>query len=114
MTTASDRYVRAINDQDFSSLEALFHPDVVLHHPIGTYEGLEEVLGFYRDIVFPMATKLELRGEVLCAGRVEMFRGVGTPSTGDDDELEPQHIVDVFELDGDGRVTSIEVYLRSF
>lgn len=114
MTTASERYIQAINDRDFSALEALLRPDVVLHHPIGTYEGLEEVLEFYCDIVFPMATKLELRGEVLRSAGLEMFRGVGIPSTNDDDELEPQHIVDVFELDTEGRVTAIEVYLRSF
>ena len=114
MTTASDRYIQAINDQDFSLLEELMHPDVVLHHPIGTYEGVEEVLGFYRDVVFPMATRLELRGEVLKRPGMEMFRGVGVPSTDDNDELEPQHLVDVFELDDEGRVTTIEVYLRSF
>ena len=114
MTTTSDQYIRAINDRDFSALEELMHPDVVLHHPIGTYEGLNEVLGFYRDIVFPMATKLELRGEVLCGESMEMFRGVGMPSSADDEEIEPKHIVDVFERDGQGRVTTSEVYLRSF
>ena len=114
MTTASDRYIQAINDQDFSALEELMHPDVVLHHPIGVFEGRDAVFEFYRDTVFPMATKLERRGEVLSSPGVEMFRGVGVPSTDDDDEFEPQHIVDVFELDAEGRVTAIEVYLRNF
>jgi hypothetical protein len=115
MTTAADRYVEAINVQDFTLLEALMHPDVVMHHPIGTFEGRGAVFDFYRDVVFPVGTKIELRGEVLHSPGLEIFRAVGIPNAeSGGDEVEPQYVVDVFELDADGRVTTIEVYLRSF
>jgi hypothetical protein len=54
---AADRYIAAINAGDVDALRAVFDHDATLVHPSGTYEGVDAILAYYRNIVLAFETR---------------------------------------------------------
>lgn len=108
--TVSKKYVDAVNAADGESLLALFADGAVLHHPLGTYTGRDELRGFYDDVVFQgQAVTTLLSAEPLADGELALLSATSRVSEPD---AKPLHAADVFRLDADGRITELQIYYR--
>ena len=72
------------------------------------YDGMEEIRGFYGDVVFTIVSTLTPT-RFYDAGDTCVFEAELSAEwvTGPNPE-----VVDVFTVDGDGRITRLAVYLR--
>ena len=104
-----DAYVEAINRRDLDDLTARFAGGAVLVHPLGTFDGTDEIAGFYRDVV--LAGQAVVRaGDILADGPLVMAEIVASSPL--DPDAGHAHAVDVFRLDDDGRIARLEIYYR--
>jgi hypothetical protein len=104
---AWDAYRAAVNTKDAAALERLFAADAVAVNPFGTFTGRDAVLGFYDQYVFANDVTVEAT-HVIDAGRDCVVELDGTtPATPD-----VQHMVDLFTVGDDGRVTRLSIYRR--
>lgn len=110
------RYMDAVNAQSLAGLAAIFREDVVLHHPMGLFEGRELVLGFYENAVFRARTNLSGDGPVLTGGRTvaQQMLGRFPEDNGFGMPIPDQRAMDLFECDVDGCVATITIYYLSF
>lgn len=108
-----DGYVAAINAADPDAVLALFAEGAVLTNPAGTFTGADEIGGFYRDVV--------VAGQaVLTAGAVTVEDQIGgsvvTAEIVATSPLDPDggRLVadDVFRLDADGRIATLDITYR--
>ncbi len=104
---AVDRYVESVNTTDLDGLLGLFAADAVLTPPRGVPEcrGTDAIRSFYADIVFQQApvvtpTNVVEQGNQCVAELTAVMNG------------EPSHLIDVFEVGGDGLVTRLAISLR--
>ncbi len=104
-----DSYIAAVNSADEDAIAVLLADGAVLRHPFGTYEGVEAILGFYRDVVFAGQAQTEITRQATTDGiawaQIEATSPIGTPGN-------RTYAVDVFELDPDGRIRQLEIYYR--
>lgn len=108
--SVSQRYVDAVNTGDADALLALFAPDAVLRHPLGTYTGHDELAGFYRDVVFQgQAVTTLLSVEPIEDGELALLAATSRASEPD---AKPLHAADVFRLDADGLITELQIFYR--
>ena len=108
--TVSQRYVDAVNAGDGDALLALFADGAVLHHPLGTYTGREELRGFYDSVVFQgQAVTTLLSVEAIAGGELALLSATSRVSEPD---AKPLHAADVFRLDADGLITDLQIYYR--
>jgi ketosteroid isomerase-like protein len=106
---AADRYCEFANGRDLEPLLALFADDAVVKPPTGDrYEGAEEIRAFYRDVVFSMVSNLQptrfYEAGDSCVMEAELSAEWVTGP-------KPE-VVDVFTVDGNGRITRLAVYMR--
>ncbi len=108
-TTTAQRYVTAVNDADEAALMALFAPDAVLRHPLGTYQGHDEIAAFYRDVVFAGKAQTEITRLVAGPGvevaQIEASSPLGEPGN-------RAYAADVFTLGPGGVIQALEIYYR--
>jgi hypothetical protein len=114
--SVSHRYIDAINRKDLDALDGLLADSVVLNHPMGTFEGRDAVIEFYRDTVFFAGTKLVARGPVLRSPEAEAIEVVGKfpEDNGFGVDIPDQYAIDAFRVEPGGRVVGIDIYYRSF
>ncbi|MFQ3324604.1 MAG: steroid delta-isomerase [Pseudomonadales bacterium] len=103
--TAVNKYVEAFANSDIDIIKQLYASDAIVEDPVGTdsYEGIEAIVAFYTTGLAAGA-KLELTGPVRCAGNTAAFPfvcKVGDMSI---------NIIDVFEFNDAGKVTSMKAY----
>lgn len=110
------RYMEAINAQSLDALRELFAANVVLHHPMGVFEGRDLVLGFYENAVFRAKTNLAGDGPVLRGGSTVAQQMLGTfpEDNGFGMPIPDQRAMDLFDCDTEGRVVAITIYYLSF
>jgi ketosteroid isomerase-like protein len=108
-TTTAQRYVAAVNEADEAALMALFAVDAVLRHPLGTYQGQEEIAGFYRGVVFAGQAQTEITrlvaGPDVEVAQIEATSPLGEPGN-------RAYAVDVFGVGPDGLIATLEIYYR--
>ncbi len=96
-------YFGAIRARDADALRGLFTDDAQLTTVTGTYTGLDEILGFYRDLVFKVDDLWPEPGALIVDGdrvAVEIrLRMAGNTS----------YVADVFTLAGD-RIHRLAIY----
>lgn len=100
-----ERYVEAFATQDLAIIRDIFAADARVEDPVGTapHEGLEAISDFYRGAL-AMGCKLKLTGKPRCAGNAVAFPfKVQLPEM-------IIHVIDVFEFDDQGKVTSMRAY----
>ena len=105
-------YCEAVHDLDLDRLLSLFAPDAVVAHPVGVYEGMAAIEGFYRDLVFAGQAQLKV-GRLLTddTGTIAMVELVGSSPL--DDHERTVHALDVFDTDpATGLITVLTVYAR--
>ena len=99
------RYVEAFDKADMGIIREIYAEDAVVEDPVGTdpYRGIEAIVGFY-EIGFSAGAKLELTGEVRCAGNTAAFPfRVIVPGM----DVSP---IDVFEFNDQGKIQSMKAY----
>jgi len=104
---AAERYLEVVNDADEAGLRALFRPDAVVLNPFGVYEGIEAIVGVYQQVVFAHRTVATPTAFYDCGDTCVMELTGRTP-----DGQGVQYAVDLFTVDGDGRVTRLAIYFR--
>lgn len=100
-----NRYVEAFDKADLEIIRDMYADDAVVEDPVGSepHVGLEAILGFYEGALASGA-KLQLTGEVRCAGNTVAFPfKVIMPGM----EIAP---IDVFEFNAEGKVQSMKAY----
>ena len=106
---AAERYFAAVNGADLALMGSLFAVDAVLRHPSGTFIGRQDVVAFYRDVVFAFGTSITATASVeegtLCAVTFE-----GRSPMGSDADV--VHACDIFRVDTDGAITELDIYYR--
>lgn len=108
--TVSQQYVDAVNAADGDTLLALFAPQAVLHHPLGTYTGHDELRRFYDSVVFQgQAVTTLLSVEPLADGELALLSATSKAAEPDAKAL---HAADVFRLDPAGLITELQIYYR--
>ena len=109
-------YMEAVNARSLDGLRTLFRDDVVLHHPMGLFEGRELVVGFYENAVFRAKTQLSGDGPVLTGGSTvaQQMLGRFPEDNGFGMAIPDQRAMDLFDCDADGRVATITIYYLSF
>lgn len=109
-----EAYARAVTDHDLAGLLGLFAEGAVLFNPLGTFTGTDELTGFYRDVVMAGQAQVSvgdvLEGVAAAGERVVMAEVTATSPL--DASAGTAHALDVFRLDGEGRITSLEIYYR--
>jgi len=107
---AAEAYVQSINAGDLDALIGLFAPEATLMHPFGDYAGHDALREFYGDMVLPAETKLTVHRR-LAEGALAVIEvsalSPHAPET-------PQFAIDLFEVDAEGKITSLCVYYRNF
>lgn len=99
-----DAYFDAMRARDASALPDLFTADAELVNAAGIFAGIDAIVGFYRDLVFP----------------VEDFHPDPGPLIGDGDRIAVEirvrmggtttEVADVFTLTLDGRISRLVIY----
>jgi hypothetical protein len=108
--SVSQQYVDAVNASDGEVLLALFAEGAVLHHPLGTYTGHDELRGFYDSVVFQgEAVTSLLSVDELPDGELALLSATSRTSGPD---AKPLHAADVFRLDADGLVSELQIFYR--
>ncbi len=100
---AVHRYFAAIRARDADALRDVFTDDAELMTVTGTYTGPDEILGFYRDLVFKIDDLWPEPGPLIVDGdRVAVEIRLRMAST-------TSHVADVFTLAGD-RIHRLAIY----
>lgn len=107
--TVGERYVEAVNNADSEALLALFSKDAIVHHPVGSDRGHAEIADFHAEVVFADQLQLTIVRRIQ-QGNVEVLQVQGTSHLSDNDTT--LQIVDIFTLDDDGLVQTLDVYAR--
>lgn len=112
--TVVEAYAAAVTAHDLEGLLSLFADDAVLVNPFGTFVGTEQLTGFYRDVVMAgqavVAVGDVVEGPGAAGERVVMAEVTATSPL--DLEAGTAFALDVFRLDGAGRIASLEIYYR--
>lgn len=102
---AGERYVACVNAGDLDALVDLFTPDAVVLHPIGAFEGIDAVRGFYADNILPHRPALTATGWVVeddrCAFELEALTAGRT-----------SYALDHCTVDGEGRIRRMAIAYR--
>ena len=105
MVTAVHKYVDAFEKHDTEIIREIYADDARVEDPVGTEirEGIDSICEFYAT-GFAGGAKLELTGEPRCAGNAVAFpfivKGPGMVI----------EIIDVFEFNEAGEVSSMKAY----
>lgn len=106
------RYVEGVSKRDVAAIAALYARDARVEDPVGSTPivGIDAIVAFYRDVIFPQVHSAELTGPVRCPENraAFSFRTLSRPAAGA--ELISTDIIDVFEFDAAGRVVSMKAY----
>tara|TARA_R110002110_G_scaffold91264_2_gene237505 strand:+ start:124169 stop:124540 length:372 start_codon:yes stop_codon:yes gene_type:complete len=100
-----NRYVEAFDKGDINIIRDMYADDATVEDPVGTdpHIGIEAICRFYENALAAGA-KLELSGTPRCAGNAVAFPfNVTMPGL-------HFEVIDVFELDDEGRVSSMRAY----
>jgi predicted SnoaL-like aldol condensation-catalyzing enzyme len=104
---AAQTYVDAINGGDLATLVGLFADDAEVRNPVSECSGRAEVEAFYRDVV--LAAQLRLTPvRVVADGNVVVLELEATTPLGAPGNR--TLTVDIFTMDANGKVTSLDVY----
>ncbi|MCW2654113.1 MAG: steroid Delta-isomerase [Mycobacterium sp.] len=107
--TTGERYVEAINNADSAALLALFAEDATLTHPVGTDRGHIEIADFHNDVVFAGQVHMTITRQFE-QGNLEVVQLQGSSPL--DEDGTTLHTVDIFELNDDGLVQTLDIYYR--
>jgi len=117
MSTAREvveAYAAAVTDHDLDGLLSLFADGATLVNPLGTFNGVDELTGFYRDVVMAGQAQVSVGdvvdGDGAAGERVVMAEVRATSPL--DPAAGTAYALDVFRLDASGRITSLEIYYR--
>ena len=102
---AVNKYVEAFANSDIDIIKQIYSHEAMVEDPVGTdpHKGIDAIVAFYTTGLAAGA-KLELTGPVRCAGNTAAFPfvcKVGDMSI---------NIIDVFEFNDAGKVTSMKAY----
>jgi ketosteroid isomerase-like protein len=104
---AADNYCRAVNEKSFELMHRLFSEDAVAINTMTTLTGSDEIVAFYRDVVFANDVSVEPIF-VYDAGDTCVVELEGRmPSSPD-----VQRMVDIITVAADGRISRLAVYRR--
>jgi len=105
MIAAVHKYVEAFDKQDMDIIRDIYAADARVEDPVGSeaHEGIEAICKFY-EMGLNAGGKLLLTGAPRCAGRSVAFPF--TFSMGD----MVIEIIDVFEFNSEGKVSSMKAY----
>lgn len=100
-----ERYLEAYNEKDLDGILALYAEDASMEDPVGSEprSGRAAIREFYEH-GFAMGAKVALDGGIRCAGDSVAFPM--RASLGDT----TIEIIDVFDLDSDGRIARMRAY----
>ena len=99
------KYVEAFDKQDMAIIREIYTPDARLEDPVGTEvrTGIDAICAFYEG-GFSAGAKLVLSGDPRCSGNAVAFPfQVRMPGIAID-------VIDVFEFNKDGKITSMKAY----
>lgn len=100
-----ERYVEAFDQQDMNIIREIYADDAVVEDPVGSelHEGIEAVCAFYEGALGSGA-RLVVTGPVRAAANTAAF-----PFQVQMGEMSID-IIDVFEFNAEGKVTSMKAY----
>ncbi|HEX9178026.1 MAG TPA: nuclear transport factor 2 family protein [Mycobacterium sp.] len=104
----AERYIEAVNNADTPALLALFAEDATLTHPVGTDHGHTEIADFHMDVIFDGQVRMTLARSIE-QGNVEVAQLEGTSPINEDTTV---HTVDIFTLNDQGLVQTLDIYYR--
>lgn len=104
----AERYVEAVNNADSAALLALFAEDATLTHPVGTDHGHTEIADFHTDVIFAGQVRMTLLRSIE-QGNIEVAQLEGTSPLNEDTTV---HTVDIFTLNDNGLVQTLDIYYR--
>ena len=109
-----EAYAASVTAHDLDGLLALFAEGAVLVNPFGTFTGTHELTGFYRDVVMAGQAEVSVGDVVEGPGRAgeQVVMAEVTATSPLDPAAGTAYALDVFRLDGAGRITSLEIYYR--
>lgn len=105
MRATVQKYIEAVSTDNIDLIREIYADNATVEDPVGSapHEGIEAIEAFYKRI-HGIGVKLELTGSVRCAGNAAAFPF--TAKMGD----KLIEIIDVFEFNDDGKVTSMKAY----
>ena len=106
--SVAQRYVEAVNSADTPALLALFAEDATLTHPVGTDQGHTEIADFHTDVIFEAQVRMTL-SRTLEQGNIEVAQLEGTSPLNEDTIV---HTCDIFTLDDNGLLQTLDIYYR--
>lgn len=100
-----NKYMEAVTTGSMDLIKEIYADNATVEDPVGTprHEGIDAVCGFYQQVL-GMNVKLELMGDVRCAGNAAAFPFSATIG---DTRIE---VIDIFEFNDEGKVTSMKAY----
>jgi steroid Delta-isomerase len=106
--SVAERYIEAVNNADAAALLALFAEDATLTHPVGTDQGHSEIADFHTDVIFAGQVHMTLSRSIE-HGNIEVAQLEGTSPLNEDTTM---HTVDIFTLNHNGLVQTLDIYYR--
>lgn len=105
MKATVDKYMEAVSTDNIDLIREIYANNATIEDPVGStpFEGIDAIVAFYSKI-HGIGVKLELTGNPRCAANTVAFPFTSTTPHG---TLE---IIDVFEFNDDGKVTSMKAY----
>lgn len=104
------RYIALVDAGDVDGILALYANDAVVEDPVGQppHRGIDAISRFYRDGMGQMAVRATLEGPVRATDNGWGAMPFRVDVLGD----QPCHIdvIDVMELDAEGRIRSMKAY----
>jgi steroid Delta-isomerase len=106
--SVAERYLDAVNKADAAALLALFADDATLTHPVGTDQGHTEIADFHTDVIFAGQVTMTLARNIE-HGNIEVAQFEGASPLNEDTTV---HTVDIFELNDNGLIQTLDIYYR--
>ncbi|PIE41659.1 MAG: steroid delta-isomerase [Gammaproteobacteria bacterium] len=105
MLATVDKYVEAVSTDNIELIKEIYADNATVEDPVGSppHEGIEAIVAFYSRI-HGVGVKLELTGNPRCAANTVAFPFTATT------QGRALEIIDVFEFNDDGKVTSMKAY----
>jgi predicted SnoaL-like aldol condensation-catalyzing enzyme len=106
--SVAEGYVEAVNNADSAALLALFAEDATLTHPVGTDQGHDEIADFHTDVIFAGQVRMNLVRSIE-QGNIVVAQLEGSSPLSEDTTI---HTVDIFEVNKDGLVQTLDIYYQ--
>src|SRR5258708_6207004 len=113
MVDVVERYLDAIASHDWGAVDECIADDIVLVGPYGDfYQGRDDYMGFIEDLMPELPGYAMQLDRVAYVGDARAYAELSETVELDGKPMHTQEVL-VFELNGDGRIARVDIFIQT-